>query len=149
MAVEELVIEQMGSRHLDEVLAIEKKSYSTPWSALSFKNEIYNPYSIALVAMLGGTVAGYIIANYRFNEGHILNVTVHPGHVRKKIGTHLLELVVDMLRQKQCRVVYLEVRASNLGARHLYERLGFREVGRRKFYYTDPFEDAVLMTLEF
>ncbi len=149
MAVEELVIEQMGSRHLDEVLAIEKKSYSTPWSALSFKNEIYNPYSIALVAMLGGAVAGYIIANYRFNEGHILNVTVHPGHVRKKIGTHLLELVVDMLRQKQCRVVYLEVRASNLGARHLYERLGFREVGRRKFYYTDPFEDAVLMTLEF
>ncbi len=149
MAVEELVIEQMGSRHLDEVLAIEKKSYSTPWSALSFKNDIYNPYSIALVAMLGGTVAGYIIANYRFNEGHILNVTVHPGHVRKKIGTHLLELVVDMLRQKQCRVVYLEVRASNLGARHLYERLGFREVGRRKFYYTDPFEDAVLMTLEF
>lgn len=146
MAVEELVIEQMGSRHLDEVLAIERKSYSTPWSVISFKNEIYNPYSLAFVALLGGAVAGYIIANYRFNEGHILNVTVHPEHIRKKIGTHLLELVLDMLRQKRCTIVFLEVRASNHGAKLLYEKLGFREAGRRKFYYTEPFEDAILMT---
>ncbi|MDA8387868.1 MAG: ribosomal protein S18-alanine N-acetyltransferase [Nitrospiraceae bacterium] len=136
MKVEELVIEQMGSRHLDEILAIERKSYSTPWSPVSFKNEIYNPYSIALVAMLGGAVAGYIIANYRFNEGHVLNLTVHPQHTRKKIGTHLMELVLDMLRHRRCTIVYLEVRASNTGARGLYEKLGFRETGRRKFYYT-------------
>lgn len=144
----ELVIEQMGSRHLEEVLAIEKKSYSTPWSPVSFKNEIYSPYSIALVAMLEGAVAGYIIANYRFNEGHVLNLTVHPQQTRKKIGTHLMEIVLDMLRRKGCAVVWLEVRASNAAARRLYEKLGFIETGRRKFYYADPFEDAVLMSLE-
>ena len=148
MKVEEFVIEQMGSRHLDEILAIEKKSYSTPWSAVSFKNEIYNPYSIALVAMLGGIVAGYVIGSYRFNEGHVLNLTVHPQHTRKKIGTHLMELILEALRQKGCSVAYLEVRASNAAARHLYEKLGFRETGRRKFYYTEPFEDAILMSLE-
>ena len=143
----ELVIEQMGSRHLDEVLAIEKKSYSTPWSPISFKNEIYSPYSIALAAMLGGTVAGYVIANYRFDEGHVLNLTVHPEHTRKKIGSRLMEIVLDMLTQKGCAMAYLEVRAGNAAARRLYEKLGFRETGRRKFYYADPFEDAVLMSL--
>ncbi|MDA8089715.1 MAG: ribosomal protein S18-alanine N-acetyltransferase [Nitrospiraceae bacterium] len=148
MAVEQLIVEQMGSRHLDEVLAIEKRSYSTPWSANSFKNEIYNPYSIALAAMMDGTVVGYILANYRFHEGHILNVTVHPDHMRKGIGTHLMKLVMEMLRQRQCTVAYLEVRASNQAARRIYGKLGFHEAGRRKAYYIEPFEDAVLMTAE-
>ncbi len=148
MAVEQLIVEQMGSRHLDDVLAIERQSYSTPWSSTSFKNEIYNPYSIALVAILEGKVVGYILANYRFHEGHILNVTVHRDHMRKGIGTHLMKLVLEMLRQRQCTVAYLEVRASNNSARQLYEKLGFYEAGRRKAYYIEPFEDAVLMTAD-
>ena len=148
MVVEQLIVEQMGTRHLDQVIEIEKRSYSTPWSSNSFKNEIYNPYSIALAAMLDGKVVGYILANYRFHEGHILNVTVHPDHVRKGIGTHLMKLVLEMLRQRNCIVAYLEVRASNLGARRIYEKLGFHEVGRRKAYYIDPFEDAVLMNAD-
>lgn len=148
MAVEQVIVEQMGSRHLDDVLAIEQKSYSTPWSSTSFKNEIYNPYSIALVAVLEGKVVGYILANYRFHEGHILNVTVHRDHMRKGVGTHLMKLVMEMLRQRQCTVAYLEVRASNLGARQLYEKLGFREAGKRKAYYIEPFEDAVLMSAD-
>ena len=146
MAVEELVIEQMGSRHLDDVLAIERRSYSIPWSSNSFKNEMYNQYSIALAALLGGSVVGYILASYRFHEGHILNVTVHHEHARKGIGTHLLQLAMEMLKERQCTVAYLEVRASNLAARQLYEKMGFQEFGRRKAYYIDPFEDAVLMT---
>ena len=148
MAVEQLIVEQMGSRHLDDVLVIEKQAYSTPWSSNSFKNEIYNPYSIALAAVLDGKVVGYILANYRFHEGHILNVTVHPEHTRKGIGTHLMKLVLEMLRQRRCTVAYLEVRASNQDARRIYEKLGFHEAGRRKAYYIDPFEDAVLMTAE-
>ena len=148
MAVEQIVVEQMGLRHLDEVLAIERKSYSTPWSSTSFKNEIYSPYSIALAAVLGGHLAGYILANYRFHEGHILNVTVHPDHLRKGIGTHLMQLVMDMLKQRNCTLAYLEVRESNTAARQLYEKLSFYVAGRRKAYYIEPFEDAVLMTAE-
>lgn len=144
----EIIIEPMRGRHIPEILEIEKYSFTTPWSSISFQNELYNPYGIGLVALADDTVIAYIVADYRFEEGHILNVAVHPAYRRKGIARRLLDIVLGWLKEKECRFIYLEVRTSNLAARKLYESLGFREVGRRKFYYMEPSEDAVLMTLE-
>lgn len=141
-------VEAMRPDHITQVLDIERRSFSTPWSSISFANETRNPYSIALVALLGGRVIGYICASQRLDEGHILNLAVHHDHRRKGIARHLLGIVLERLKLGRCRFVYLEVRASNLPARRLYEDAGFREIGRRRLYYIAPEEDAVVMMLE-
>ncbi len=136
-----------------EVVEIEKESFTTPWSAISFYNEIYNPRSLSRVAVIiedefRGTIAGYICMNRILDECHILNLAVKPEHRRKGIAKALLKNVLDSDEIKPCRFVYLEVRVSNYPARSLYKSFGFREIGLRKGYYHNPVEDAVVMLLE-
>jgi len=98
-----------------------------------------------LVAVAGDEVAGYAIAHAAADEGEILNLGVAPSHRRQGIGVELVRAMMDALRARGARAVYLEVRDSNAAARALYERLGFREVGRRSRYYRRPVEDAILL----
>ncbi len=136
-----------------EILEIEKESFTTPWSAISFYNEIYNPRSLSRVAVIienesPVTIAGYICMNRILDECHILNLAVKPEHRRKGIARALLKNVFDSDEIKPCRFVYLEVRVSNYPARNLYKSFGFKEIGLRKGYYYNPVEDAVVMLLE-
>ncbi|MEW6162266.1 MAG: ribosomal protein S18-alanine N-acetyltransferase [Nitrospirota bacterium] len=147
-SVIEIFIRDMHASDIPEVLRIERMSFTTPWSEAAFFNEIHDPYSITKVAVLEDEVIGYICVNHMINEGHILNLAVHPDLRRRGIATALVEEVLDELRGKGCRSLYLEVRISNLGARRFYERLGFRPVDVRRDYYTFPREDAVIMMLE-
>ncbi len=98
-----------------------------------------------LVAVAGDEVAGYAIAHAAADEGEILNLGVAPARRRQGIGAELVRAMMDALRARGARAVYLEVRDSNTAARALYERLGFREVGRRSRYYRRPVEDAILL----
>jgi ribosomal-protein-alanine N-acetyltransferase len=132
---------------IPEILKIESISFSTPWNEMAFLNEIYNPSSINKVAFYGNVVIGYICANSVIDEGHILNIAVHPDMRRKGIAAVLLEKVIDELRRKGCKSLYLEVRASNISAIQFYENYGFVSAGLRKNYYTSPKEDAVVMML--
>ena len=98
-----------------------------------------------LVAVAGDEVAGYAIAHAAADEGEILNLGVAPARRRQGVGAELVRAMMDALRARGARAVYLEVRDSNAAARALYERLGFREVGRRSRYYRRPVEDAILL----
>jgi ribosomal-protein-alanine N-acetyltransferase len=146
--MDEVTIREMKLFDVPWILKIESISFSTPWSKLDFLNEISNPFSITKVALRDSEVVGYICVNCIIDEGHILNLAVHPDTRRKGIATGLVEKVLDELRKKMCKFLYLEVRVSNIGAIRFYESFGFVSTGIRKEYYTLPREDAVIMMLE-
>ncbi len=135
----------MRAADVSEVVELERMSFTAPWSEAAFLGEILKLYSLIKVAALGGKIIGYICVEHIMDEGHILNLAVHPDFRRRSIGTKLLEEVMDELKKNDCRYLYLEVRVSNLGARKFYERSGFRVVNIRRNYYTSPIEDAALM----
>ncbi len=127
---------------------IERLSFSTPWSELSFYKEIYNPRSLCLVAETEDSISGYICLSRILDECHILNLAVHPLKRRQGIGSSLIREALNSDFVSSCSYIYLEVRASNREARRLYEKFGFRVVGIRKAYYINPIEDALIMMLE-
>ncbi|MGD0884456.1 MAG: ribosomal protein S18-alanine N-acetyltransferase [Thermodesulfovibrionales bacterium] len=146
--MKKIVIRDMDEQDIPSVVQIERQSFSTPWSASSFLNEIHKSRSIARVAILDGTVIAYICAEQVMDEGHILNLAVHADYRRMRIAVCLVENVIDALKLAKCRFLYLEVRASNLIAQGLYKSLSFKIIGIRKTYYLAPEEDAVIMMLE-
>lgn len=145
--MEGLTIRTMQESDLPSVVKIERLSFSTPWSETLFFNEIYKQRSIPKVAVIGDRIAGYICANQVADEGHILNLAVHPDFRGRGIANTLVENILEELKENACRFLYLEVRASNNAARELYEGFGFSVVGTRKEYYGEPKEDAVIMML--
>lgn len=92
---------------------------------------------------------GFLVARHLAPEWELENIVVMPSARRMGIGKRLLEGLLAAVRKTHSEVVFLEVRESNLGARALYEKLGFRETGVRKSYYSSPLEDAVLYSLSF
>ncbi len=95
-----------------------------------------------------GTVAGYVVARRMSDESEILNLAVRPGQARRGLGTALVQRTLLDLGRSGARRVFLEVRASNLGAQAFYRRLGFESAGRRRGYYSGPKEDALILTRE-
>jgi ribosomal-protein-alanine N-acetyltransferase len=144
----EVFIRDMHESDFPEVLEIERISFTIPWSVDSFLNELHNLYSITKVAILEDNVIGYMCAHHIIDKSHILNLAVHPDCRRCGIATKLVKEVLGELEEKGCRFIYLEVRVSNLAARNFYARLGFKEVGVRRNYYSLPGEDAIIMMRE-
>ena len=141
-----LSIERMRSVDLSDVLAIERASFSMPWSRGAFLYEIeQNQVARCWVARTNGQVVGYICLWEVADEVHVTNVAVHPEARRHGIGRSLLESVFERARASVARIVLLEVRPSNVEALALYESFGFRVVGRRGGYYYDTGEDALVM----
>jgi ribosomal-protein-alanine N-acetyltransferase len=142
---EQIIIVPMAEHDLPEVMVIETASYSHPWTADHFLQEMQSPYAFPLAAFDGkGTLAGYICPMLLLDEGHILNVAVRPECRGQGIGKYLVERALDDCRLGGAAFVSLEVRPSNLSALTLYRSLGFTETGLRKKYYQDG-EDAILM----
>lgn len=145
--VKEILVRDLGPEDVPEVLAIERASFTTPWSEILFMNEIFKPRSLPKVAVIGEQIVGYICANYLLDEAHILNVTVHPDFRKLGIASSLVHSMIDLLRKAGSRTIYLEVRISNEAALRMYEKAGFRTISARKAYYTLPVEDAIIMAL--
>ncbi|MEK7701488.1 MAG: ribosomal protein S18-alanine N-acetyltransferase [candidate division NC10 bacterium] len=136
----------MRPEDLDEVLAIERASFSMPWSRGAFLYEMQqNRVARCWVMREAGRALGYLCLWEIADELHITNVAVHPTWRRQGIGRTLLQGVLDDARQRKLRLVVLEVRPSNTEARTLYEGFGFRVIGRRRGYYYDTGEDALVM----
>lgn len=143
-----LIVDDMQAADLPAVIQIEHTSFTAPWSEISFFNELKKPRSIVKVARLDGKVVGYICGGWIIDEGHILDVAVHPQYRELGIASVLTGEVIGLLREEGCRSVFLEVRASNEPAKKMYCKYGFTELGTRKAYYTSPVEDAVIMVLK-
>lgn len=140
-------INDMKIDDLPEVLAIETKSFKTPWSEALFRSEIFKSIAVSWVAKMNGRVVGYLCANLIIDEGHILNLAVHQNYRRLGIASHMIKEMIDVMRENNCRSIFLEVRASNEEARKMYENFGFSLFGTRKNYYISPVEDAIVMAL--
>lgn len=139
------VIRQMRCEDIDGVLAVEQKSFTTPWSKLMFLDELQNPRSHYFVAEMSDIIVAYAGLWVIIDEGHITNIAVDPSYRRMKIGTRLMEKIFEMAHNNRLRGLTLEVRASNTEAISLYKRFGFRIEGIRKNYYSDNQEDALIM----
>jgi len=153
MAVEahdELVIETMQTNHVSAVVAIEERTFDSPWTEGMFRQEVADGYlSRSWVATVGGVVVGYIISWFLRDEVHLLNIALDPDHRGRGYGKRMMQYLIDEAVHAGRDVITLEVRESNTPARHLYESFGFVNVGRRLGYYQDNREDAVVMTLTF
>jgi len=141
-------ITEMKAHHVPQVAELEKICFSAPWSEASIAHELKTGYSFWFVAEDDGKVAGYIGSQVAFPEADVMNVAVRPEYRRRGIGQILVEMLTTHLRNMDCESLTLEVRASNLPAITLYEKLGFTQVGRRPNYYRDPKEDALILRKE-
>ena len=139
----------MTAEHIPQIAALERACFSHPWSEDMLREELWNDAAV-IVAAEGedGTVLGYAGLQTVLDEGYINNVAVDSCFRRQGVAD---ELIAAFVRFGKAKLAFLtlEVRASNAPAIALYEKHGFQEVGRRKDYYDDPKEDAILMTLEF
>lgn len=127
------------------VAAIERAVFSDPWSAASIRESIGMPWMFTWVAEdPAGQVVGYAFCREIAGESELLNLAVTPMLRRGGVGARLLTAALDWARDRGARETFLEVRASNRAAIALYEREGFRAVGRRPDYYQAPAEDAIL-----
>ena len=142
------VIEPLLASDLDEVLAIERASFPNPWSRRAFLHELReNPVAQLWVARPepGRGVLGYLGLWFIVDEVHITNLAVAPAHRRQGIARALLSTILGVCQADGAVRAILEVRPSNDEARNLYQTFGFRTVGRRKGYYFDSGEDALVM----
>lgn len=143
-----MTIQAMTHAHVAQIAELEKLCFSDPWSEKSVASELDNGLSLWLVALEGETVAGYVGSQTVLDETDMMNIAVHPDFRRRGIAQALVESLVKQLRQRGSRCLTLEVRASNSPAIALYEKLGFQKIGRRKNYYRDPREDALILRKE-
>lgn len=128
-------------------MEIEKDSNSAPWSERSFRNELANGQSIFLVAFSGSKIVGYGGLWLCIDEAHITTLAVDVEHRRSGIGRSLMIQLLERAKDEGMTCSTLEVRASNQPAVGLYRDLGYVETARRRGYYPDNKEDAIVMWL--
>jgi [ribosomal protein S18]-alanine N-acetyltransferase len=144
MTMENLTIRPLGYADLPQVIAIERRSFTTPWSLAMFVLELSKPSGLSLAATgADGRLAGYLILSRYDTVWHLMNIAVDPSHRRRGIAHELLEQMID--RGGPDEEYTLEVRTSNAPAIALYVRFGFFAAGTRPRYYRDTGEDAVIM----
>lgn len=132
--------------HIDDIVAVENLSFKIPWSRSSITQEICeNKSALYLCATVGGKAVGYAGMWHICDEGHITNIAVHPEYRRNRIGSALMEALLNTARERGVRALTLEVKRSNCNAQGLYRKYGFAEEGFRKGYYADNNEDAIIM----
>ena len=141
-------IRRLTYADLPEVVAIERRSFPTPWSLAMFVLELSKPSGVCLVAELvegeERELVGYLICSRYDTVWHVMNVSVDPDRRRNGIATALLAALLREIGDVDAQIT-LEVRQSNGGAIALYERFGFRSAGVRRRYYQDNGEDALIM----
>ena len=144
----EVRIRPMTEADLGRVLEIERASFTVPWTPATFAGLIRRDDSHLRVAEVDGVVVGYTAVWIVVDQAELGDIAVEAAWRGRGIGARLLAAAIDLVRERGVRELYLEVRVSNDGARRLYERHGFRVVGRRPRYYVRPREDALVLRLE-
>jgi [ribosomal protein S18]-alanine N-acetyltransferase len=144
-------LDRMREEDLDRIVEIERACFPDPWPRSSFLYEIRDsPFALNFVLKdpdASGRIDGYTCLWILESELHINNVAVDPRARRQGLGRRLMQEALEEAGRRSCRSAVLQVRPSNEAALELYRSLGFRVVGRRKRYYSEGREDALLMTL--
>jgi [ribosomal protein S18]-alanine N-acetyltransferase len=129
------------------LLAIERRTFTDPWTEASFQEALTSAWTFGLVAETGRGTVGYLIGREVAGTGEVLNLAVAPESRRRGIAGALLEVGLEAFRRRKVDEVFLEVRESNRSAQALYLSRGFRAVGQRAAYYRNPKEDALVLRL--
>jgi len=144
MTTDSFTIRPLGYSDLPQVIAVERRAFTTPWSLAMFVLELSKPSGLCLAAVNEkDKLVGYLICARYDTVWHLMNIAVDPALRRQGIAWALLEQMIE--RAGNDREYTLEVRTSNTPAIALYERFGFRSAGTRPRYYRDNGEDAVIM----
>ncbi len=139
-------IERATKEDAGKLSKIEEESFSVPWSEDALSDTISRKDSVFFKAEVRGTVCGYIGAYFALDEWYITNVAVLRDYRRRGIAKELISALLREADKRDASFLTLEVRTGNIAAISLYEKLGFERVGMRPRFYTEPVEDAVLMT---
>lgn len=145
-----IICREMCEQDLQQVVLIEEKSFSRPWTMKDFADTLELDDTFNYVAQVeeNGEIAGYCLCYQSVDEGDIANVAVKESMRRQGIAKKMLLHAIRCGRERGIKKLFLEVRISNVPAIALYRSLGFEVVGKRRNYYTDPVEDAWVMLLE-
>jgi [ribosomal protein S18]-alanine N-acetyltransferase len=151
----DIIITRMSEHDLLEIVEIEEQSGLSRWGWAAYYAELQGGNrDLMLIAKRAHTdgvessaIAGYIVARETAGELHINNVAVRAEFRRRGIGEALLNRVIEEARRRNANAAFLEVRSENRAAQALYEKSGFRAIARRANYYSEPMEDAVVMSL--
>jgi [ribosomal protein S18]-alanine N-acetyltransferase len=143
MTSEPVTIRSLAYSDLPQVIAIERRSFPTPWSLAMFVLELSKPSGVCLAGLDGDKLAGYLVCSRYDQVWHLMNIAVDPAARRRGVASRLLESMIE--RAGVDASYTLEVRTSNAPAIALYERFGFRAAGTRPRYYQDTGEDALIM----
>jgi [ribosomal protein S18]-alanine N-acetyltransferase len=144
-----LILRKMMVEDISAVVDLDHKSFSLPWPERSFRFELTdNPASRCWVAELDGKVVGMIVVWLIVDEAHVATLATHPDYRRQGIGKRLLAHALRHLIEEGARSSFLEVRESNAAAQEMYSKFGYEATGRRRRYYRDNDEDAILMNLD-
>lgn len=146
---EGIEINNMTNEDTEEIARIEKECFSTPWSQEGLISELSNDGAVFLTARKNGEIAGYMGMHIVLDECYIANVAVKPKFRRQGIADKLLDTAEKTAMDKNCAFISLEVRVSNAPAIALYEKRGYVSLGERKNFYSDPTENALIMTKTF
>lgn len=138
-------IRTMRSADLPQVMLIELSTFTMPWSESTFRGLLRRRDSDLFVADIKGEIAGYAVFWAVMDQGELGNVAVDESQRGMGIGSKLIKAVLERAADRGVREIFLEVRKSNVRAQDLYKTFGFSEVGRRKNYYLEPLEDALVM----
>lgn len=136
----------MEERHIPALAQLERICFSQPWSESGLRSELENKLAIFCVAELNNEVLGYAGMQCVMGECYVNNIAVFPKFRDIGIGTKLVQALIDKAAQQNGVFITLEVRKSNEQAITMYTKLGFKQVGCRKNFYTNPLEDGLIMT---
>jgi ribosomal-protein-alanine N-acetyltransferase len=149
MTFDGIEISRMGIEDIDDVMVVEKLSFTIPWSKNALIEEVTkNTFAKYIIAKVNARVVGYAGMWKVCDEGHITNIAVHPEYRRQGIGNKLVENLILIAEEEGISRMTLEVRRGNCAAQNMYKKHGFVEEGFRKAYYADNGEDAIIMWKE-
>lgn len=135
-------IDKLKNEYVSQVREIEKACFSNPWSLEDLSAQVDNPTSHFLVAVKDGKAVGYMGLQIFSGEGYVTNVAVLPEYR----GQGIAKALISKQLENEMDFITLEVRKSNYPAISLYEKMGFDKIGIRPKFYSNPTEDAVIMT---
>lgn len=144
--MDQIIIRNMKIEDVDQVIEVEKASFSTPWTTNIFYQEIVdNQHAHYFVIEVDEKIVGYVGMWIVIDDAQITNIAILPEHRGKRYGEKLFQFVLQLLKSLNVRRLSLEVRVSNIVAQKLYRKFGLVPGGIRKNYYTDNGEDAIVM----
>lgn len=147
---EQVAFRKMTLDDVDAVYEIEKESFTLAWSKDAFEQEMLkNEFAYYVLAETEDGIVGYCGMWLVMDEAHITNIAISPSQRGKKLGKALMQAAIDTAIGHGAKLMTLEARVSNVVAINLYKKLGFKNGGIRKGYYTDNQEDAIVMWVNF